>query len=270
MARKCVLSLVIIFFILSLAPPALANETSQAEKPWKRFVLKLGGTANTTNSSVRLGVKGVGLEVDVEDALNLDHWRFMKRRRHRLDFTWLSFQRSGETTLGRDITIGDLDIPLGSQVNTTFDLDMYRVGYSWSFKQDDRIDLGVGLGVYILPISFEITASGLLNGAASESITAPLPVLNLRADFAINPRWVLRTRFDLFYLEISDFKGSVTSSKVAVEYNPFKHVGFGLSVNSFKLKVEAQGDDYPNLDFLGSFEYENLGIMAYLNFYFGE
>jgi hypothetical protein len=280
MTRKCVLPLLITFLLLCLAQPALAKETNQAEKPWKRFNLKLGGAANTTDSSVRLGLKGAALDVDVEEILGLDtttssfavegYWRFMKRRRHRLDFSWLSFNRSGEKTLGSAITIGDLDLPLGTQVSTSFDLDMYRVGYSYSFFQDDRIDLGVGLGVYILPISFEITAAGLVTGAESESITAPLPVFTLRADFAITPRWLLLTKFDMFYLEISDFRGLITDTSVAVEYNPFKNVGFGLKLSSFKLKVEAEGDDYPGADFLGSFEYNNLGAMLYLNFYFGK
>ena len=280
MTRKCLLPLLITFLLLCLAQPALAKETSQAEKPWKRFSLKLGGSANTTDSSVRLGLKGAALDVDVEEILGLDtttssfavegYWRFMKRRRHRLDFSWLSFNRSGDKTLGSAITIGDLNLPLGTQVSTNFDLDMYRVGYSYSFFQDDRIDLGVGLGVYILPISFEITAAGLVTGAESESITAPLPVFNLRADFAITPRWLLLTKFDMFYLDISNFRGLITDTSVAVEYNPFKNVGFGLKVNSFKLKVEAEDDDYPGADFLGSFEYNNLGAMLYLNFYFGK
>ncbi|MBW1830073.1 MAG: hypothetical protein JRI74_11740, partial [Deltaproteobacteria bacterium] len=214
-------------------------------------------SANISNSSVRLGVKGAGLDVDVEELLGLNtttssfaidgYWRFMKRRRHRLDFSWLSFHRSGEAILGRDIEFNDLDIKAGSHVNTTFDLDMYRVGYSYSFFQDDRMDLGVGLGVYILPVSFEITASGLVNGSESESITAPLPVLSLRADFAITPRWLLLTKFDVFYLEISNFRGAIFDTRVAVEYNPFKNVGFGLSLNSFNLKVEAEGDDYPEI-----------------------
>ena len=96
MTRKCLLPLLITFLLLCLAQPALAKETSQAEKPWKRFSLKLGGSANTTDSSVRLGLKGAALDVDVEEILGLDtstssfaiegYWRFMKRRRHRLDF----------------------------------------------------------------------------------------------------------------------------------------------------------------------------------------
>ena len=280
MTRKFVLSLAIIFFVLCLVQPALAKETSQAEKPWKRFSLKLGGAANTTDSSVRLGVNGLGLAVDVEDILNLEsttstfavqgYWRFMKRRRHRLDFSWLAFHRSAETMLGRDITIGDLDLPLGTQVNTNLNIDLYRVGYSYSFFQDDRIDLAIGIGTYVLPIKFDITAAGLIRGAESESITAPLPVFNLRADFAITPKWFLRTSFDVFYLELFDFKGGIADSKVAIEYNPFKHVGFGLSLNSFKLKVEAENSDIPGVDFLGSFEYNSLGAMLYLNFYFGK
>jgi len=263
-----------------LAQPALAKETNQGEKPWKRFNLNLGGSANTTSSTVRLGTEGLGLAVDIEDALNLNttttsfaiggYWRFMKRRRHRLDFNWLSFKRSGETTIGRDITIGDLPILKGTQVNTSLEMDMYRVGYSYSFFQDDRIDLGVGMGVYILPVSFEITASGLVTGSEDESITAPLPVINLRADFAITPRWLLRTKFDVFYLEISDFRGGIADSSLAIEYNPFKNVGFGLKLYHFKMKVEAEGSGYPNIDFLGAFEYDVQGAMLYLNFFFGK
>jgi hypothetical protein len=280
MIRKIMLPLLIAFLLLCLALPAPAKETSQDEKPWKRFSLKLGGAANTTDSSVRLGVNGLGLAVDVEEILNLESststfavegfWRFTKRRRHRLDFSWLAFHRSAETMLGRDITIGDLDLPLGTKVNTNLNIDIYRVGYSYSFFQDDRIDLGIGIGTYVLPIKFDITASGLIRGAESESITAPLPVFNVRADFAITPKWFLRSSFDLFYLELFDFKGGIADSKVAIEYNPFKHVGFGLSFNSFKLKVEAEESVYPGVDFLGSFEYDSLGVMAYLNFYFGK
>jgi hypothetical protein len=199
--RKCLLQFLTVLLLISLSPFAFADEAQQEEKPWTRFGLNLGGTFNGYDSSVRLGLKGLGLSVDAEELLDLDtsttffaadgFWRFTENRRHRLDLTWFSLHRSGTNTLGRDIDIGDLDIPLGTTVNTSLDIDIYRIGYSYSFFQDDRIDLALSAGAFVLPIKFDITAEGMLDGSESESITAPLPVIGLRADFAITPKWFL-------------------------------------------------------------------------------
>ena len=280
MKTKCLLQFLTVLLLIGLAPFAFADETQQEEKPWTRFGLNLGGSFNGYDSNVRLGVKGVGLSVDAEELLGLDtstssfaidgFWRFTENRRHRLDFSWFLLHRSGTNTLGRDIDIGDLHIPLGTTVHTTLDIDMYRIGYSYSFFQDDRMDLAVSGGAYILPITFDIKAEGLVEGSESESITAPLPVIGLRADFAISPKWLLRSKIDLFYLEIGDFKGAIADTRLAVEYRAFKHVGFGLRAESFRVKVEAKGDDYPGVDFTGAFEFNSLGLMAFLTLYFGK
>ncbi|MFC1858601.1 hypothetical protein ACFL9U_11355 [Thermodesulfobacteriota bacterium] len=265
------------FLLISLAPFAFAEEK---ENPWSRFGFNLGGTLIATDGSVRLGAKGLGLTVDVNDFLGLDtstysvradgYWRFTQNRRHRLDFAYYGLRQSGTSTLLRNIDIGDLNLPLGTTVDTSLKMDVFRLGYSYSFFKDDRMDLGIGAGLFVLPISFELTASGLANGFEEADITAPLPVVGLRFDFAITPKWFLRSNIDLFYIEIGDFKGSIHSGKLALEYNAFKNVGFGLSAESFRVKVEAEGGDYPGVDFNGSLEYQNLGLMAYVKFYFGK
>jgi hypothetical protein len=168
----------------------------------------------------------------------------------------------------QDITIDGVTYPTGTQVNTSFDLDVYKATYSYSFLQDDRMDIGAGIGLYIMPLRFKFSASGLVNGQVSEAITAPLPVLGLRADFALTPKWFLLSKIDLFYLEYKQFKGAVYDTSVAVEYKAFKRVGFGLGVESFNLAVEAEGEDYPGIDFRGKIEYQYLGAMLYASFYF--
>jgi len=270
-----------VLLLIGLSSLAFADETQQEEAPWKRFGLNLGGSFNGYDSNVRLGVKGVGLNVDVEELLDLDmstssfaidaFWRFTQNSRHRLDFNWFLLHRSGTNVLGRSIDIGDLHIPLGTTVHTRLDIDIYRVGYSYSFFQDDRMDLAVSGGAYILPIKFDIRAESLIiDESESESITAPLPVIGLRADFAISPKWFLRSRIDLFYLEIGNFRGAIADTRLALEYRAFKHVGFGVRAENFRVKVEAEGDDYPGVDFTGAFEFYSLGLMAYLTLHFGK
>jgi hypothetical protein len=90
-------------------------------------------------------------------------WRLTNNQRHRLDFKWSSYHRDGYRTILEDFTIEDKDgneitIPAGSQVTSDFDLDMYKVLYSYSFFQDDRIDLAGAVGLYLMPIDIEVKA----------------------------------------------------------------------------------------------------------------
>jgi len=133
---------------------------------------------------------------------------------------------------------------------------------------DDRIDIGASVGLYIMPISFQLSASGLLTNQVSESVTAPLPVFGLRSDFALTPKWFLKLYADVFYLEYQQFKGAIYNTSIGLEYKAFKRVGFGLATDIFNLSVEAEGEDYPQVDLVGKIEYRYVGAMLYARVYF--
>jgi hypothetical protein len=115
---------------------------------------------------------------------------------------------------------------------------------------------------------FGFEATGLLNVGASERFTAPLPVFGVRGDFAITPKWYLRSGLQAFYLEIDNFAGSILAANVAVEYLPWKHFGFGLGFDSLSVHVEAEGKDYPAIDFKGEVDFEYRGLLLYAKLYF--
>ena len=276
--KRAMMVLLILFFVVWLSPPVFAQDKptdkSSYDGPWEKFSLELGGFFPSINSSVQLGVKGSGVNIDPEDLLDLKtttvvfrldgSWRFTRNRRHRLDLSWYSFRRDGNTTIGQDITIGDIDIPAGTYVESFSNLDIYRLSYGYSFFQDDRIDLAALAGLYIMPIEFGINATGVVNKRVNENLTAPLPVFGLRADFAITPEWFLRSGTQIFYLEINQFKGSIFAAQVGVEYKPWKHVGIGLGFDTFNLNVEAEGEDYPGVDFQGQLQFHYRGSVACL------
>jgi hypothetical protein len=270
---------VLLFTVSSFAADKKPNEL------YKRFNIDLGASRLFNESKVRLGGKNVGVEVDVEEALDVEtqttsfrmdgYWRFTRNRRHRLDFTYYYNKRTGESVVDKDLEIGEITIPTGAKVETKLNFDLFRVGYSYSFFQDDRMDLGVGLGLYVLPIRFSLDASGDVLGqpiseSVKENFAAPLPVVTLRFDFAITPRWFLRNRIDVFYLEYDKYKGAIADSRIALEYAPFKHVGFGLAWDNFRLKAEAEDEDtgIPGATFKGTFDFKNQGIMLYLKCFF--
>jgi len=268
--------------LLLFIQPALAEDPVSHDTPGEKFSLNLGYFISDVDTDLRIG-SGLGVSIDVEDALGLDStnsvfrvdalWRFTDNRRHRLDFQWFVFRRDGSNTILQDILIKDEDgheitIPAGTQVESFFDLDIFQAAYSYSFFQDDRMDLATSIGLYIMPINFGLKTTGLVDVDETERFTAPLPTLGLRADFAITPKWFFRSGFQVFYLEIDEFKGTALETNAAVEYFPWKHLGFGLAYNAFNLHIEADGEDYPQIDFKGELNFKYVGLLLYTKLYF--
>ena len=99
-------------------------------------------------------------------------------------------------------------------------------------------------------------------------MSAPLPGVGLRFDYAITPKLFLRQGVEFFYLEYQNFKGHMTNSSIRLEYNAWKHIGLGIGYDAFRLRIEAKGEDYPEIDLKGSVEFEYAGILVYGKVYF--
>ena len=281
-AKKWASCLVVVVSAILIGTPYGQAETeSQDEQPWERFGLNLGAFIMVADSSFRIG-SGVGVDIDVEEALDLDvnnaafradaFWRFTENRRHRLDFTWFSINRDGEKTLSDDITIEvdgeEVTILEGSKIESYFDFDIYELAYSYSFLQDERIDLSVGAGLYIMPMDFGLKAAGLVNEEGNARFTAPLPVLGLRMDIALTPKWFVRCGSQVFYVEYENFRGSLMEFRGAIEYNPWEHVGFGLGFDTLGVRLDADGEDWPGVDFDGSVRFDYAGLQLYFRLFY--
>ncbi len=169
-SKKMINALSIGFFaavavLLAFSQATAAQENAAGDSPWETFGVNLGVFVSSTDTSFRIG-SGIGLSIDAEEALNLDAtstvfradalWRFTDNKRHRLDFTWFSLSRDATRQIGQDITFEDKDgnpitINAGTTVESNFDLDIYELAYSYSFFQDERIDLAAGIGLFIMP-----------------------------------------------------------------------------------------------------------------------
>jgi len=45
-------------------------------------------------------------------------------------------------------------------------------------------------------------------------------------------------------------------------------LGFGLGFNTFDLNIEADGEDYPQIDFKGNLEFKYTGLLLYAKVFF--
>lgn len=148
-------------------------------------------------------------------------------------------------------------------------MKIFKATYSYSFFQDDRFDLAASAGLFVIPIDYSIKATNLLEGHEEDSVTAPLPVIGLRGDFAITPKLFLKSNIDFFYLEYDNYEGSIIDIRMAIEYNLFKNIGFGLGFEHLQVDVEAKGDsDFPGVNFNGNILFNYSGVLLYTKIYF--
>jgi hypothetical protein len=280
--KRHILAAMVFGLITQFPLPSAHSENTTPESPWETYGISGGVFISDLNTSFRIGT-GVGVDIDVEKLLGLDStntvfrigglWRFSDNQRHRVDLSWFAFHRSGTRTVDQQIEFENnegetITIDAGTEVEAFFDIDIYQLAYSYSFLQDKRIDLAGILGLYIMPINFGIEVAGVVDAEGEQNFTAPLPTLGFRLDVALTPKWYFRSGTQLFYLEYEQFKGSLLAALTAVEYRPWTHVGLGLGADSFKLRAEADGEDYPAIDLEGKLEFHYFGLQAYLRLFF--
>ena len=275
MTRKISVGLLL---ALSFAILPLSAHAAEYNLPWEKFNVQAGIFFANLDDKVTVGAEGAGVAIDVEEALGLKtqntsfrlgaYYRLGEYRRSRVDLQYFYFNRDATKVLGKDILVDNVTINAGANVNSTFNFQILKAAYSYSFFQDDRMDLAASIGFFVMPIKFEVIATGVGGKGADLKFTAPLPVLGLRGDFAITPRWYLRSSLEFFYLNYGSFTGGLMDTNIAVEYNPWKHFGIGVGLENFRMGLNAEGNDYPSININGDVKMQFIGVQLYARYFF--
>jgi len=247
--------------------PAVAEQRSG---PWEKWSVSLGGFAANLSNDVRVGTPGTGVQVDLEEALGMDSsdtvfrvdgsYRFGESRRHRLDLTCFDRAREATKTLATNIDIDGTIYPIGTTVNSQFDLVFYNARYSYSFIQDDRVDFSGSFGFHVTEIGLGVDAAGI--GARGDSTTAPLPLIGGRLDVALTEKWYLRSSAEFMYVEIDNFKGQISDINLAAEYRAWKNFALGAGFNVVRVSLDVD-ESISGVSFVGSVDSNFSGLLLY-------
>ncbi len=242
---------------------------------WDRFSVSLGGFMAGYNSGITLasGQLGLGVQIDIEDALGLNTnqfafrgsaiYRFGKKLKHSASVGYFGIARNSRKFLNEELELGDNVFPIGTEINSKFDLTILRAKYDYAFFQDDRVSLGASFGLFIMPVNFSVQANN--NNEQKAKFTAPLPLLGLRSDFRINKKLYLNQSVEILYLSVSNFTGSILDLNVAVEHKTFEHIAFGIGVNANKININIENEDSP-IKFFGDIKMDYTGLLFYAKY----
>jgi len=223
-----------------------------------RFQIDFGGffvtRADTTLSlNAKSGPISVGTQIDFHQDLGLPDSDTVPRidgyyrwgKRSRVDFSYFKIDRSGTATTQNQIEWGDITIPAGTPLVSSFlDEEVFKVTYGFSFFNSPKAELGVDGGLFIADISVGISCpGGGLGDCATPQretadVTAPLPVIGAYFRYNISHRWRFVGKADFFFLEFGDYKGSLTDLRLNLEHHTWKHAGFGFGFNGIQTTLD--------------------------------
>lgn len=244
---------------------------------WERFSVNFGGFVVGLSSDINLGSKqlGLGVSVNLEDALGLKtnslvlrsevEYAFGKSLRHSGRFSYYGFLRSSNKTLDSGLEIGDTIFPVGTRLESKFNMEIFKLDYAYAFYMDSRVKLSGTFGFFVMPITFSAAADD--SKGTSTAFVAPLPVIGLRTNFAVTPKFYIMQNLEVLYLTIGNFKGSMTDINIRAEYKPWNHFGFGLGLNSYQLNLTmSKPNSY--LDFAGNIKTGYTGVLLFAKYFF--
>lgn len=247
------------------AMPAAAADPMNEEG----VTFRLGGFYSSSDTTLRIDASNgaLGTSISLEDDLGFAKskslpivdavWRINPR--HRIELSYFQLGRDAQKTITGEIRFGDRVFPVSTEVSSTFDSDVWRLSYGWSFYREGGNELSLLLGLHTTKFDTRLESSGGAIAEAAER-TIPLPVIGLQGAWQFSPEWRLAAWAQVFSLEYDDYDGTLVSGAVSAEYRFNRNwaIGAGWLLNDYNLDV-TKGKAR------GSFNYEFSGPMAYVS-----
>ncbi len=265
----------IILLLACGSAPVWAEGAS--DEPLSDKLMIRGGWAyvfgTTANVSIGGPVLGAGTNLDFTqtlggrdstDAFRIDTlYRFNEH--HAIGFSWYRIGLSGQKNLNQQIQIGDQTISAGAFTQTSLSFNTWRLLYDWSFYRNDKVELAVSPGLYMMEVKFNFAGQGTINNTAgavtlvNEQLTVPLPSLGLVLNYNITPKLQFQSRYDFFYLTMANYSGAMFELYGGLEYRIVKHFAMGAAYD--RLSANLRGDQ-PQAGFQANFSYNLAYVYA--------
>ena len=272
-------------FALCTGAYAIEDDRYDEHPVAERFKIRIGGfLIDSFDTTARFDSTQypIGTLIDLEENFNVESSQTVLRidgfyrfnNKHRIDWTYYQSRRSGTSTATQEYVIGDPDdpeggfiIPKDARIQTQWNYDLLKVGYAWSFLHKRRYEMFIGAGLNIrnmdIDISYQATISTFSNNDSfSGDGIIPLPTAVIGGRWNLSEKWQSIFRYELFLLEVGDYKGNQQDFQLLFEHSTFKHVGFGLGINTVDINMRAQDEQIR-----GEFDSRILGLLGYVKFY---
>lgn len=201
-----------------------------------------------------------GSDISLEDDLGLDSddeipvFSIAVRPwpRHKFFLSYMGMDRDADQVLAEDLIFDGITFPAGTQVDTQFDIDMYRAGYTWSFLQKETWELGFSMGAYWVDMDMTVsTLGGQLEADYSES--EPFPMFGFSGSWLLNDKWLVRGTAEAFSIDMNDVEGDFYNVRVEAEYAVTANISIGAGYDLVRIDAkDTEKNNKVNYDYDGA------------------
>jgi hypothetical protein len=258
--------------LLSLA--CVVSGAQAANEAWNApFTVQVGAFRAAAETTVRLDpndrFEGTTIHIEsdlnVEDSKTLPDVQFLWRinDRHALEASWVSLKRSGVVRISGQIVFGDVTFNINERVDSTFDSDVARLSYRYSFINDRAgNELSALLGVHYTTLKASISALDRRLDEA-ESVEAPLPTIGMRGSWRVADNWRLSGFAQALKLKVRDIDGEILNATASIDWAFTRNAYASLAYNYYKFKIRSERERNP-----GQFDFRFDGPALYVGYAF--
>jgi len=189
---------------------------------------------------------------------------------HHFRFLYFDDSTSRRRVIDEDIVWGDNTFTAGGEVRSKNSFKIYELAYEYAFIRQPSFELNGTLGVHWMDLSIKLSGDAIItdeNGNSTSvsgssktgSVSAPLPVLGVRAGWVVAPNVYLEAQGQYFKAKVNGYDGRVTDLRAGVTYMFTPNLGLGVGYNRFTTRVESDKEKFD-----GRLRFDYSGFQAYL------
>ncbi|WP_045390776.1 DUF481 domain-containing protein [Vibrio rotiferianus] len=181
-------------------------------------------------------------------------------KKHSIYVDWRSLHREATRTAVTkpfEVTVDGTTyaVQAGSKLTTELNIDIARLGYGYQFYTSDKwaVDVLAGLHVMWLSLGLDGKLGAKVSGvdeipvmfvdeAVLNDVTAPLPDLGLRAEYALTEDWILKSHAQVFYLAVDDIEGYLLEVDFGAKYFFTEQFSVTGAFNYYEVGVDYESD----------------------------
>lgn len=174
---------------------------------------------------------------------------------HHLRFLYFDDSTSRRRTIDEDIAWGDHTFTAGGEVRSKNSFKIYELAYEYAFIRQPGFELNGTFGVHWMDMAIKLSGDAIItdesgnqtsvSGSSKKgSVSAPLPVLGVRAGWVVAPNVYLEAQAQYFKAKVDGYDGRVTDLRAGATYMFTPNLGLGIGYNRFTTRVESDKEKF--------------------------
>jgi hypothetical protein len=231
--------------LLTLMAGASAHADEYFSPTEERVRLSLGTVYLDSKTTFQVdsstGMTGTLVNAEHDFGMNKDDFeakfQVMLRvgERNRVRFDYFSLDRTGYTTLNKEISFRNVELLPGDPVDSNLSIDVLSITYGYSFVHNDKFELAATLGIN----DTDLSARARVNTTArhvdqTEDQAGPFPTVGFDSTYVISKRFYLDGRVAYFRANVDKLDGSLGFYELNALYRLRPNISFALGYELVK------------------------------------